>query len=228
MFKDSGSGGFRLDRDQCLAIGFHQTGTVLTYQEPLLEDDLQLRLEISAEGQLSVTVWDTLLNEAYESWRVVTPLNAYAQKIKEAVEAKVLEIREQCFQEIPLKSAQGQRLFDWLQVTFEDSWDHPFSRLPDATAFRLPESGKWYALAISLDPAKLATHQEEKGETVIEVLNLKVPSQTIIDLTKQAGIYPAYHMSKKHWITLSLDDKLPDATIQSLLEQSRHLVLGKK
>ncbi len=157
MVKDSALSNFRLDYDKCLSIGFHPKDTDLIYQEPLLEGDLQLRLEISAEGKMSVTVWDTLLDEAYEAWRVVTPLNSYAKEVKETVETKVSAIRDQCFQEIPLQSAQGRRLFAWLQATFSDPWDHPFSRLPQATAFRLPHSGKWYALVMSIDQAKLAT-----------------------------------------------------------------------
>lgn len=41
------------------------------------------------------------------------------------------------------------------------------------------------------------------------------------------GIYPSYHMSKKTWISLVLDETIPDQTIFELIRGSRSLVVPK-
>ena len=35
-----------------------------------------------------------------------------------------------------------------------------------------------------------------------------------------AGIYPAYHMNKKHWVSILLDDTLTDDFIKNLIDIS--------
>ncbi|KXT76167.1 MmcQ/YjbR family DNA-binding protein [Streptococcus sp. DD12] len=218
---------FRPDWDKCLAFGFRQTGKDLTYQKALAKGDLMLKLRLSPDGQLAVMVWDEGLEESYEAWRVVTPINAFAQEVKEAVRENLQTVRKHCFREIPLTSPQGQRLFAWVQEKFADPWDHPFSRQPDATAFRLPQTKKWYGLVMTVAKQKLVPAEPATDKEMVEVINIKAPSGSVNDLTKQVGIYPAYHMSKKHWLTITLDDTVSDETLHYLCEQSRHLVLGK-
>ena len=36
--------------------------------------------------------------------------------------------------------------------------------------------------------------------------------------------YPAYHMNKKHWITIVLDKEVDEPLVQRLLEESYSLV----
>ena len=65
--------------------------------------------------------------------------------------------------------------------------------------------------------------KNKKGK--IEIINVKVPSNGVNDLLKKIGIYPAYHMNKKHWITIVLDDSLEDELLFRLVDDSYKLVL---
>jgi len=40
-----------------------------------------------------------------------------------------------------------------------------------------------------------------------------------------AAVRPGYHLNKRHWITVTLDDSLPDELILGLLEDSYELVV---
>ena len=46
-------------------------------------------------------------------------------------------------------------------------------------------------------------------------------------LLKMDGVFPSYHMSKKTWVSLVLDETLPDQTVFELLSESRSLVAPK-
>ena len=60
---------------------------------------------------------------------------------------------------------------------------------------------------------------------LVEAVNLK--HNQVADLLSQKGIYPAFHMNKRYWISLALDDSLSDDEILDLLEISWNLTLKK-
>lgn len=55
-------------------------------------------------------------------------------------------------------------------------------------------------------------------------MTVKVNPKDLPQLLQQEGIYPAYHMSKKNWISIILDDKVTDDKLWTLVTQSRQLV----
>ena len=64
-------------------------------------------------------------------------------------------------------------------------------------------------------------------EEIVEVANLKADPEEIPALTQEEGIFPAWHMNKKHWISVILDDTLPDERVMELIRSSRWLVEKK-
>lgn len=60
----------------------------------------------------------------------------------------------------------------------------------------------------------------------INILNLKIRQEDKPDLLKKSGIYPSYHMSRKTWISVKLDDTLPDDRIMELADQS-YILTGR-
>jgi len=41
------------------------------------------------------------------------------------------------------------------------------------------------------------------------------------------SVRPGYHLNKRHWITVTLDDSLPDQLVEALIEDSYELVVDK-
>ena len=42
---------------------------------------------------------------------------------------------------------------------------------------------------------------------------------------EHSAVQPGYHLNKRHWITVTLDDSLPDELVLGLLEDSYELVV---
>ena len=61
-------------------------------------------------------------------------------------------------------------------------------------------------------------------EKLTEILNVKVDQRDLPALLEEDGIYICYHMNKKMWVTMVLDDTLPDDRILTLIDRSRSLV----
>lgn len=58
-------------------------------------------------------------------------------------------------------------------------------------------------------------------------MNLKCEPEYAIELrATYKSIIPGYHMNKKHWNTILLDDTIPDEFIQTLIRHSYELVIA--
>ncbi len=66
------------------------------------------------------------------------------------------------------------------------------------------------------------------SEQEIEIINLKVDKNQINELLTINGIYESYHMNKKNWVSIILDDSLEDKTIFTLLDKSYEFTNIKK
>ena len=59
-----------------------------------------------------------------------------------------------------------------------------------------------------------------KDESIVEIVNMKIMPDELEDLLKINGIYEAYHMNKKNWISILLNDNLDDEVLFKLLDNS--------
>ena len=76
---------------------------------------------------------------------------------------------------------------------------------------------------MNIDKSKIIP--EESGE--IEVLNIKLDDD-VQNYLGVEGIYPSYHLSKKSWVTIILDNTLSDKEIMNLIDISYNLSNMKK
>ncbi len=86
---------------------------------------------------------------------------------------------------------------------------------------RRTDNQKWYAVLLRLPASKI----KSQAEGMCEILDLRTDPDKIETLTDNKTYFPGYHMNKKHWFTVRLDDSVPDQTLFRLLEQSRTLAV---
>ena len=59
------------------------------------------------------------------------------------------------------------------------------------------------------------------ASAAVEIVNLKASPDDIAELTEKPGIYPAYHMNRKNWISVLLDGTVDDGELFRLTAASR-------
>ena len=64
-------------------------------------------------------------------------------------------------------------------------------------------------------------------EGKIDVLNLKNDSQKIQYLIDHKHYFPAYHMNKKYWISILLDNYVNIEEVKKLIDES-YLIVNKR
>ncbi len=85
--------------------------------------------------------------------------------------------------------------------TYNVKADYPFDKDLETAVFRHEGNKKWFAIAMRIPEKKLGRNSDK----IIDVVNLKCDTEIIYSLWQDEGIYPAYHMNKKHWLTVCLD-----------------------
>ena len=67
---------------------------------------------------------------------------------------------------------------------------------------------------------------------LFDAITLKNTPERVVELQeKYLAVQPGYHMNKRHWITVALDDSIPDPEVKRWIDESYRLVvsgLGKR
>ena len=112
----------------------------------------------------------------------------------------------------------------YIESTSGISPDHPFARYPDISVYRHIGNRKWFAVQMTVPKTTLRI----KEDSMIDIVNVKCDPEVLRLFHHQPGIYPAYHMNRNHWLTVTLDGRVGDSTIEFLLGISYDLTKGKK
>ena len=112
--------------------------------------------------------------------------------------------------------------------------DNPWEKEPDFTVFRHADNRKWLALRfyasreqlLRLKPEDEIVRSYSAGE-MIDMINIKIHPEMVEDMTRMPGFLPAFHMSRRHWITIVLDPAVDAEKMKPLVEMSYELT-GKR
>lgn len=95
---------------------------------------------------------------------------------------------------------------------------------PDYAVLRHEDNRKWYAVIMNVPRSRLGLIGE--GDT--DILNIKCDPIMIGSFLFENGILPAYHMNKKHWISVLLDGTVDKKLIFTLLDMSFGITASRK
>ena len=84
--------------------------------------------------------------------------------------------------------------------------DYPFDEDFETAVLRHADNRKWYAIVMRVSRRKFGFESDE----VIDVVNLKLPTEMFGSFGEVDGVHPAYHMNKLHWISVLLPDAPED------------------
>ena len=108
-----------------------------------------------------------------------------------------------------------QEFFELCSSSYLTQPDYPFDDWMESAVFRHADNKKWFAIVMKVSRRKFGMDSDE----VIDVVNLKLPTEMFGSFGAADGVYPAYHMNKLHWISVALPDA-PNDVVQFLLNAS--------
>ena len=205
-----------------LDFGFIKTGGAYRYETDFMNGDFSATVIIFDNGAFDCTVVDKMNDEEYRPLRIDSFSGGYVNSVRLAYEALLESIAGGCCKDVLFASDQANRIAERISEVFGVAPDFPWkqSKYQSCGVFRHADNLKWFALIMNVR-RRLITKGGDNS--TVDIINLKSEPDMIEQLTRQTGIYPAYHMNRKHWISVSLDDTLTDDRVMALLAKSFEL-----
>ena len=204
--------------NKLVKYGFKKEKDNYVYETIFFNDSFKAIIKVNKDGKVIGSVIDIESNEEYLGLRI-EGLSGFASKVKEEYINILNDIKNNCFEEKYFIFDQSNRITKYIKDKYNNDPEFLWDKYDDTRVFRNSNSGKWYGIIMNIDISKL-----DKGSGEIEVLNVKIDENKIPKLIKQKGYYEAYHMNKKYWISIILNDTLSDEDIISLIDESFILV----
>ncbi len=110
----------------------------------------------------------------------------------------------------------------YIEKNYHAVGERLFAKYPSFRVFRHSSNRKWFAVIMEIPKEKLGL----SGGGDIQVVNVKCDPRLIGSFRQEKGIFPAYHMSKAHWLTVALDGTVGEDKIIFLLDMSYDLTKG--
>ena len=211
---------YQFNKEKAHAYGFAKNGEVWTYGCQILQGDFVMTVSITADN-VSFQVFDQETGDLYPQVHMQSMTGSFVASVREACLEILYQIRKACFDVQDFICPQTKRIMAEIQEKYGNQLEYLWEKSPDTAVLRHEGNKKWYAVLMKISWDKL-----EKGrEDLVEAVNLK--HDQVADLLSKKGIYPAFHMNKRYWISVALDDTLSDEEVLELIEKSWNLTIKK-
>ena len=211
---------YQFNSKKAKEYGFVENQGVWTYSSTILQGDFLMMVTVE-DGDLSFQVYDQETGELYPQVHMESMRGTFVGSVREACLEVLYSIRKACFEVQEFLCPQTKRIMALVQEKYSNQLEYLWEKSPDTAVLRHEDNQKWYAILMRIPWDRL-----DKGrEGLVEAVNLK--HDQVADLLSQNGIYPAFHMNKRYWISLPLDDTLTDEKVLELFERSWFLTSKK-
>ena len=211
---------YQFNSKKAKEYGFIENQGVWTYSSTILQGDFLMMVTVE-DGDLSFHVYDQETGDLYPQVHMESMRGTFVGSVREACLEELFDIRKACFEVQEFLCPQTKRIMTLVQEKYGNQLEYLWEKSPDTAVLRHEDNQKWYAILMRIPWDRL-----DKGrEGLVEAVNLK--HDQVADLLSQNGIYPAFHMNKRYWISLPLDDTLTDEKVLELFERSWFLTSKK-
>ena len=213
----------KLDKDKLILYGFILENNIYKYSKLIMDDTFRVDITIDNNSNFLGKVYDLDGDYEYTNFRLENVKGDFVNRVKDEY-IKVLEsIANNCYTEEYFIYKQSNEVSNLIKEKYNVLPEFLWESNPNYGIFRNKSSNKWFGVIMNIDRSKL--NSNESGE--VEVLNVKL-DDLVDTYLKEEGIYPAYHMSKKSWVCITLDNTLSNEEIINLIDISFDLSNRKK
>ena len=205
---------YLIDENSLLDYGFNSD---YVYTTDILNNAFKVIITYFNK-KITGKIIDLSFDEEYTNFRI-DKSGEFNLRIKSEYERILLDIRDKTCTKRTYIFDQANRINDYIYLKYKVSPDFPFTSSKFHGVYRNFD-GKWFGILMDIPFEKI--DKEKNG--LIEVINVKIDPNDKDKLLKVEGIYEAYHMNKKSWVSIILNDTVSDELIIKLIDNSYSLL----
>lgn len=209
--------------EKLIAYGFTKNGNMFSYKKDIVDGLFFIRVEVES-NELKADVFEKETGEPYTLYLVESASGSFVGKMREAYEKLIYDIIDQCFTLEVFTSKQSKEVIEYIRSAYGDELEYLWAKLVDCAVWRRKDNKKWYGLITNIPLKRLGLEDDR----IVTIMNLHLPEIQVEELIDNVSYFKAYHMNKKHWITIVLDDKVNMENLIKLIDTSYFLAKKQK
>lgn len=217
---DSRSIKARFEKEKLIAFGFSQERssdnsqfTIRIFNE---NKDFFLDAKVTSECYLEGKLYDAETQEEYTLHLNPKAQGKFVGELRSFYISALDDIVKGCSDNEPFKTHQAKEIRNFIKEEYGTELEFLWDDCPDCAIMRRDDNGKWYGAILTCKRKTLTGC----GDGKVEVLNLKAKPEVVDKLIERNGFYRAYHMNKKLWFSVMLDDGVDFEEIKRLIRES--------
>ena len=207
---------YSVDFKKLIKYGFQEKKNCFLYEKLFKNNEFRANITVLKTGEVQGKVFEVESGDEYLPLRVEDIQGAFVGEVREEYTKILTDIRNNCCSQNYFIFPQTNRIADAIIARYGDKPDFMWDKFPNFGVFKNSANNKWYGAIMNIDYSKL----RKDAKNPIEIINIKLDKDKIQHLLKRDGFYPAWHMNKTSWITITLDETTPDSEIMDLVDES--------
>ena len=213
----------KIDYDKLIEYGFNKENDKYIYKKDILDNEFMIYISISENEKYSKVI-EKAWEDEYSLVDVEDAVGEFVGKIKTEYEKVIFDVIDKCFEKEIFKFDQTKEVIEYVKKKYNDELEFLWEKFDDNAIWRNKVNNKWYGLVLAINEEKLGINSDR----IIEIIDLRYSKEEIEGIIDNKKIFPGYHMNKKSWITIKLDNSVETEEIIHLIDNSYELSLGKK
>lgn len=198
--------------DKLLQYGFTKTSDIYVYKCGIFNNEFTLIVEINNSSEVNTSLIENSFKEPYIIYKVPTSQGEFVGKIKKEVSLILEDIKNKCFISSIAISIQTKDVIQYVKDKYGDEPEYLWEKFKETAAIRKKDNKKWYGLICKIPANKLNIN----NDNLIDVLIVRGDP---IEIDNQ-NIFAGWHMNKKSWISLVLDNRLSNEEVFKIIDKS--------
>jgi predicted DNA-binding protein (MmcQ/YjbR family) len=216
MFEDRFFSHKNLNTKKLLAYGFKEIGEGYEYSVPILNSDFTFFVTVTGKGEVTTRVVERDTSEEYILYRTEGAVGSFVGEVREACGGVLSDISEKCFDRYIFKSRQATEIIEYVRKKYGDELEFLWEKFPADAICRRKDSKKWYVLLMTVAGYKFGFPEGVN----VEVIDLRISPEKVSSVVDNVRYFGGYHMNKKSWYTIILDNGVPTEDILKGIDES--------
>lgn len=207
-----------IDYKKLNKYGFIKENDKYLYRERILNNSFEVQIFIEENKKYSKVI-DIENDEEYALVDVEDAVGEFVGNVRTEYEKVLNKFIEGCTHKEVFKSKQSKLLIKYIKEKYGDELEFLWEKYDDNAIWRNKNSQKWYATLFTVSGEKLGLNDNKS----VEVSNVMYEKDKVDEIIDNKIIFPAYHMNKRSWITIKLDDDTDMEMVYELVDNSYEL-----
>ena len=203
--------------------GFVKQADKYIYETKIENSEFKVVIVISDKEKYAKLI-EIELDSEYVLVDVETATGDFVGNLRNQYEAIIDDAIEKCTNIENFTSKQAKEIIEYIREKYNDELEFLWDKYDDCAIWRNKQNNKWYGVLMTIPKSKLIGNSDE----LIEVIDLRYSKDESYKIIDNQIIFPGYHMNKKSWITIKLDDSVPTQEIFEFIDNSYNLNIGNK